>query len=213
MFCWQMSAAHVFLTISPARDKGPEAARGATPPRPNLDREVQVPAWAPGLQPRKQHPGALRIRVVGFRPQLDTQKALLESCFDPEAEYDQHQADQPGDCSSLRGHRRAGGDNAGVDGVPNECVGPRIHNVMVGFARDRARPHSAQMQARPPAEQKPRQREAREAPTQRYWRFPKRELGAEVAIRNKQKGDTGNSQHAIERLGAALGTCFGAIRP
>src|SRR6185503_20512579 len=91
--------------------------------------------------------------VVRFGSELHPQETFFDACLDEPADEHQHGASD-GDISALvDGRRKRCNDDARVNRVANDSIGPGVHHMMTFLERDGTRPELTEVNARPPAKQ------------------------------------------------------------
>src|ERR1700722_12306815 len=104
-----------------------------------------------------QHWHAATIRSVSVRAELRGQKALFHARLLPEAESDQHRADESGSGPNRNSRREHGRDKPGIDRMTDQSVRTSVDDPMAFLAGDCVRPKAPEMNSGPPRKQSSRQ--------------------------------------------------------
>src|ERR1700731_6585 len=127
--------------------------RGSRRPSADLLQVRGSASW----QKWNQHRHAATVRSVSFRAEFRGEKALFHARLLPEAESDQHRAEQCCNGRNRNTRRQHGPDKPGIDRMANQSVRAGVDAPMAFLARDSVRPEAPEMNSRPPREQRPRQ--------------------------------------------------------
>ena len=165
--------------------------------------------------PKGDSMGTLKVYAsVRIGTQLLAQKLLLEPCLDHPPERHRAHADPRERRPAKRRGSNRRHDDAGVNRMTHDPVGPGVDDAMIRLSRHAAGPQASQVNARPPREKQPGHGDGHQRPRERNGRVPQNHLAPDVVlIEAKQEHRTGTGEQPVDDLVLAARAAHRAVSP